>query len=199
MLSGLYWDTESPIKCGGGVSDFFPVTAGVRQGCVLAPTLFNVCMDWVLGRTVDGSSCGASVGDIKVTDLDFADDAVIFAETLGVVELALETLSEESKPLGLAVSWAKTKAIDFGNFLGREQQSVHTCGEDIEILERFSYLGSAVHNTDSFTDDSAWPMVLWTHSTGVFGAVGIWIEERRYVSSRPLCSLSCSMEVRHGR
>ncbi len=56
LLSGLYSDTESAVKCEGGVSDFFPVTAGVRQGCVLAPTLFNVCMDWVLGRTVDGNS-----------------------------------------------------------------------------------------------------------------------------------------------
>ncbi len=45
LLSGLYSDTESAVKCGGGVSDFFPVTAAVRQGCVLAPTLFNVCMD----------------------------------------------------------------------------------------------------------------------------------------------------------
>ncbi len=70
--------------------------------------LFNVCMDWVLGRTVDGSSCGTSVGDFKVTDINFADDSVtvIFAETLEVLVLALETLSEESKPLGLTVSWA---------------------------------------------------------------------------------------------
>ena len=75
LLSGLYSDTESAVKCGGGVSDFFPVTAGVRQGCVLAPTLFNACMDWVLGRTVDRSSCGASLGDIRVTDLDFTNDA----------------------------------------------------------------------------------------------------------------------------
>ena len=47
-----------------------------------------------------------SFGNVKVTDFDFADDAVTFAETL--VD-ALETLSSELEPLGLKVSWIKTK------------------------------------------------------------------------------------------
>ena len=66
---------------------------GVRQGCVLAPSHFNTCMDWVLGRVVDQSHCGASVCNIKVTVFAFADDA-IFTESL----MALETLHKEVKP-----------------------------------------------------------------------------------------------------
>ncbi|KAG0727065.1 Iron-sulfur protein NUBPL [Chionoecetes opilio] len=84
-------------------------TPGVRQGCVLAPSLFNACMDWVLDKVVDQSDCGASVGNTKITDLVFADDAVIFAESLEVLVMALEALHEEAKPLGLEVSWLKTK------------------------------------------------------------------------------------------
>ena len=181
LMSGLYSETESAVKCGGGVSDFFPVASGVRQGCVLAPTLFNVCMDWVLGRTVDGSSCGTSVGNFKVTDLDFADDAVIFAETLDVLVLALEALSEESKPLGLAVSWVKTKAQDFGNLLGRDTQSVHACGEDIEILESFTYLGSAVHNTGGSGGEVHRRLGL---AYGVMGSLNRSIWRCRYLGRR---------------
>ena len=147
LLTGLYSGTESAVKCGGGVSCFFPVNAGVRQGCVLAPSLFNTCMDWVLGRVVDQSHCGASVGNTMVTDLVFADDAVILAESLEVLVLALETLHEETKPLGLQVSWTKTKVQVFGGLLDETVQSVHACGEDIEILETFAYLGSVVHNS----------------------------------------------------
>ncbi|KAG0728745.1 Retrovirus-related Pol polyprotein from type-1 retrotransposable element R2 [Chionoecetes opilio] len=125
---------------------FFAVSTGVRQGCVLAPSLFNACMDWVLDKVVDQSDCGASVGNTKIADLVFADDAVIFAESLEVLVMALEALHEEAEPLGLEVSWLKTKVQVFGDLLDEAVQSVHACGEDIEILESFTYLGSAVHN-----------------------------------------------------
>ena len=75
LLTGLYSGTVSAVKCGGCVSRFFPVNTGVRQGCVLAPLLFNTCMDWVLCRNVEQSHCGAYVGNTKITDLVFADDA----------------------------------------------------------------------------------------------------------------------------
>ena len=41
---------ESALSCDGNVSDYFPVNTGIRQGCVLVPTLSNTCMDQVLGR-----------------------------------------------------------------------------------------------------------------------------------------------------
>ena len=55
------------------------------------------------------SRCGALFGNVKISDFDFADDAVIFAETLDILLGALEVLNEESEPLGLRVSWVKTK------------------------------------------------------------------------------------------
>ncbi|KAG0727365.1 hypothetical protein GWK47_034802 [Chionoecetes opilio] len=67
----------------------------------LAPSLLNACMDWVLDKVVDQSDCGASVGNTKITDLVFVDDAVIFAESLEVLVMALEALREEAKPLDL--------------------------------------------------------------------------------------------------
>ena len=69
------------MRCGDTTYDLFPVVTGVRQGCVLAPALFSTCMDWILGRMSERSSCDASFGSVKISDLDFADDAVIFVET----------------------------------------------------------------------------------------------------------------------
>ena len=50
LMSELYSGTESAVRCGGTISDLFPVVTGVCQGCVLAPTLFSICMDCIFGR-----------------------------------------------------------------------------------------------------------------------------------------------------
>ena len=71
---------------------------------MLALSLFNTCMDWVLGRVVEQSHCGASVGKTKITDLVSAYDAAIFAESLEIVVMSLEALHKEMKTLGLKVS-----------------------------------------------------------------------------------------------
>ena len=114
-MSELYSGTESAVRCGDTISDIFAVVTGVFQGCVLAPTLFSACMDWILWRMTERSSFSASFGNVKVSDFDFVDDAVIFAETLDILLGALGVLNEESEPLGLRVSWVKTKIQAFND------------------------------------------------------------------------------------
>ena len=104
LMSELNYGTESAVRCGVTISDLFPVVAGVCQGCALAPTLFSACRDWILGRMSERSSCIASFGHVKISDLDFTHDAVIFAETLDILFGAFKVLNEELEPLGLRVS-----------------------------------------------------------------------------------------------
>ena len=94
-MSELYSGTESAVRCGDTMSDLFPVVARVYQGCALAPKHFIACMDWIPRRMSERSSCAESFGDVKISDLDFTDDAVIFAETLDILLGALEVLIEE--------------------------------------------------------------------------------------------------------
>ena len=91
------------------------------------------------------SSCGATFGNVKISDLDFADDAVIFVETLDVLLGALEVLNEESELLGLWGSWVKTKIQAFNDILDAAISFVPVCGENVEVTERFTYLGRDIH------------------------------------------------------
>ena len=69
LMSELYSDTESAVRRGDTISDLFTVVTGVHQGCALAPILFSDCMDWILGRMSDRSSCGASFGNANISTL----------------------------------------------------------------------------------------------------------------------------------
>jgi len=62
-----------------GVSDFFEVQTGVRQGCILSPLLFLILIDYVARIANEGSrggvQWGISSGRVEyLDDLDYADD-----------------------------------------------------------------------------------------------------------------------------
>ena len=110
-MSELYSGTESAARRGDAISDLFPVVTEICQWCVLAPTLFSTCMDWVLGKMSERSSCGASFGNVKISYLDFAEDAAIFAETLDIILGALDVLNEESeRQWDYACPWSKLRS-----------------------------------------------------------------------------------------
>ena len=144
LIQSLYSGSASAVRIGGALSEYFSVATGVRQGCVLAPSLFNVCMDWVLGQTVKQGFRGASFGKEVFTDLDFADDAVIFAETLESLVLFLEALGKESEHLGLQVSWIKTKIQCFIQTVDQACEKVMCSGNLVDVVEVFPYLGSRI-------------------------------------------------------
>ena len=78
---------------------------------MLASTLFNSCMDRVLGGVADCGLHGASVGEVKATHLDFVDAAVDVSDSLKVLAWALEALDVETKlfkrmsRLSMALGW----------------------------------------------------------------------------------------------
>ncbi len=74
-------------------------------------------------------------------------------------------------------------------------QSVRACGEDIQILESFSYLGSVVHNSGGSRPE-AYGGLLWTRSTRAYGIVDNCAEGQRFPSGR-FSSLPYSTAVRH--
>ena len=54
-------------------------------------------------------------------------------------------LNEESELLGFWGSWVKTKIQAFFDMFDADILSVPVCGEDVEVTERFTSLGSDIH------------------------------------------------------
>ena len=95
-------------------------------------------MDRLIGRTVDSGFRGALFGEERFKDLEFADDAVSFAENMPSLVKSLATLSQEWESLRLRFSWIETKIQNF--FQAVNQISVVTCcGETIDVVMSSRY------------------------------------------------------------
>ena len=77
-MQNLYTGQLGQIQGDTGDSRVFPITAGVRQGCVLSPRLFTAILQWAMQKwrqRVENSACGIDLedGGSKLLDLRFAE------------------------------------------------------------------------------------------------------------------------------
>ena len=54
---------------------------------------------------------GVTLGNEVFTDLDFADNVAILAETLEVLVLAMTIMQAEAVVFGIQINWSKTKIL----------------------------------------------------------------------------------------
>ena len=68
--------------------DWFQIVKGVHQGCILSLCLFNVYTEYILRNArLDEAQAGSKIAGRNVSNLRYADDTTIMAE------------SEEQQPL----------------------------------------------------------------------------------------------------
>ncbi|XP_006820679.1 monocarboxylate transporter 12-like [Saccoglossus kowalevskii] len=128
LISSLYSGTESAVKYAGGVA---------VQECTMAPVRFKTCMNWIMGGVMESTGCGVSFRSIKITDLEFTDDAALLAELVDSLVGALDALSVDAEPFGLHMLWVKTV------------RSVSAKSGNMDVTDSFVYLGSMISSSAS--------------------------------------------------
>ena len=48
LLRNLYAGQEATVRTAHGITDWFQIGKGVRQGCILSPCLFNLCAEYIM-------------------------------------------------------------------------------------------------------------------------------------------------------
>ena len=150
MLEQLFTDTYSRVRINNTLSYWFTISSGVRQDCVAAPDLFNCIIDYLMEH-VSAMVPGIHLGTYYLTDLEYADDAAIFATNQNDISSALAIFDAEASKLGPRTSWAKTKIMKFGD--ATSPPSLHICNNDVEFVDKFTYLGSIITNTGDLQPD----------------------------------------------
>ena len=150
LFTNLYNGSESCVKIDTDTSEWFRHNSGVRQGCAASPNLFNCAVDRWMNRVAHRIP-GLTLGNYRLTDLEYADDTTIFAQTLEELAQSLMICEEEASKIGLAINWSKTRIMTAGN--AAAPNSVYINGEEVKTTSSFLYLGSKVFGQDGCVDD----------------------------------------------
>jgi len=142
LIEHLHTGTTSRVRVGGQLSEPFETTSGVCQGCVLAPALFYIAIDWILSSCA--GTMGTTVGFSKFTDQDYADDAMLFSD--------IHPVDEAAHTMGLNTSCSKTKIQNLGHVV--TPAAVQKQGHSVESTDRFTYPGSDIHSSELSTRDT---------------------------------------------
>jgi len=90
------------VKTDTGLTEFFDIITGVRQGCILSPFLFLLIIDFVMLQAINGMSHGTKwTSQSRLTDLNFADDISLLAETSGTLQDMTTNLETEAGKVGV--------------------------------------------------------------------------------------------------
>ena len=84
ILQRVYYGQHGEIVGNFGQSDQFPITGGVRQGCVLSPRLFCAVLEFAMRKwrhAVGQAGIDLMDGGPNLLDLRFADDIIICARS----------------------------------------------------------------------------------------------------------------------
>ena len=162
LIQSLHERMKAEVAVGGTTCPVVEVNNLLRQGCTIAPSLFNLYFNLVMGAW--RSRCQSIGVDVlyrvgeklvgertrrplqtTVTELLFADDAVVVVSGREDMERAAHVLDEVATEWGLTMSLVKTKLLVVSENNSEEaQQPIIIRGQPIEVVDAFKYLGAVV-------------------------------------------------------
>ncbi len=144
VIRNMYKDTQINVRTKSGkiLKEF--INKGVRQGCCMSPTLFNIYLDDAIRiwkQKMKFLNFTDNFNNKKfIMTLLFADDQVMISDNEDTLQRALYELQMIIKEYNLEISIQKTKSMAFqGKYPNRCKLVVNS--QNIEQVSSFKFLG----------------------------------------------------------
>nr|VZI19343.1 unnamed protein product [Spirometra erinaceieuropaei] len=179
MVRQLHDGMMARVTDNGAVSEAFAVTNGVKQGCVLAPTLFSLMFSAMLmdayrderpgiriAYRMDGHLLNqrrmhfqSRVSTTTVHELLFADDCILNTTSEEDMQRSMGLFSAACENFGLVINTQKTVVMHQPppNSVTAPNAPPHISvnGTQLQVVENFSYLGSTLSRNTKIDDEVA--------------------------------------------
>ena len=82
LLRNLHTGHEATVRTRHGTTDWFQITKGVHQGCILSPCLFNLYAEYIMRNAgLAEAQAGIKIAGRNTNNLRYADDTTLMAES----------------------------------------------------------------------------------------------------------------------
>ena len=109
----MYNNVKTCVRCCRSYSDFFECAVGLKQGEVISPLLFSLCIEDSELFLQEDQSCGLRLDDVTFLLMLFADDMVILGNDINDLQNSLELLERYCDRWELQVNTEKIKILFF--------------------------------------------------------------------------------------
>ena len=126
----------------GELTEWFEASAGVLEGCVLSPFLFNIFLEIVIAIALHGTGSRAVINGVLISDLRFADDIALLAEKEKELQELVTDVAEISTKMGMCINTTKTETQVLGK--GDNKLQIQVYGQQLTQVDKFIYLGGRI-------------------------------------------------------
>ena len=111
LLRNLYAGQEATVRTGHGITDWFQIGKGVRQGYILSPCLFNLYAEYLMRNAgLEEEQAGIKIAGRNINNIRYADDTTLMAESEEELKSLLMEVKEESEKVGLNSTFRKLRS-----------------------------------------------------------------------------------------
>ena len=135
-------------EMGETMSDWFKLTAGVRQGGVLSPAFYSIYTDGLI-QILKSKGIGCYIRDNFAAAIFYADDMALIAPSIKGLQALIDCCAEYCSAWDICLNPKKTKNMAFGKKINSVAE-VTLNGRGIEWVNQWKYLGVSLVSGKEF-------------------------------------------------